>query len=115
MVQSKNILEFKAKPCTFLDLKISRNTDLGSSWLLLRDMPQLRAGKVQGQCAQSQSRLGGSGQIGSTSDFIIAVQDANMNKTGQFRFTPPTHALLAFKRALQEYHGEGALEGRMTR
>jgi len=42
-------------------------------------------------------------------------QDANMNKTGQFRFTPPTHALLAFKRALEEYHGEGALEGRMTR
>ena len=38
-----------------------------------------------------------------------------MNKTGQFRFTPPTHALLAFKRALEEYHGEGALEGRMTR
>ena len=46
---------------------------------------------------------------------IIAVQDANMNKTGQFRFTPPTHALLAFKRALEEYHCEGALEGRMTR
>ena len=46
---------------------------------------------------------------------IIAVQDANMNKTGQFRFTPPTHALLAFKRALEEYHAEGALEGRMTR
>ena len=115
MVQSKNILEFKAKPCKLLDLKISRNTVPGSSWLLLRDLPQLRAGEVQGQRAQSQSRPGGSGQICSTSDFILAVQDANMNKTGQFRFTPPTHALLAFKRALEEYHGEGALEGRMTR
>ena len=38
-----------------------------------------------------------------------------MNKTGQFRFTPPTHTLLAFKKALEEYHAEGGLEGRMTR
>ena len=45
----------------------------------------------------------------------ISFQDANMNKTGQFRFTPPTHTLLAFKQALEEYHAEGGLEGRMTR
>ena len=45
----------------------------------------------------------------------ISFQDANMNKTGQFRFTPPTHTLLAFKKALEEYHAEGGLEGRMTR
>ena len=44
-----------------------------------------------------------------------SLQDANMNKTGQFRFTPPTHTLLAFKKALEEYHAEGGLEGRMTR
>ena len=45
----------------------------------------------------------------------LTLQDANMNKIGQFRFTPPTHTLLAFKKALEEYHAEGGLEGRMTR
>ena len=38
-----------------------------------------------------------------------------MNKTGQFRFTPPTHTLLAFRQALEEYQAEGGLEGRMIR
>jgi 2-aminoethylphosphonate-pyruvate transaminase len=34
---------------------------------------------------------------------------------GQFRFTPPTHALLAFHRALQELEAEGGVTGRAAR
>lgn len=34
---------------------------------------------------------------------------------GQFRFTPPTHVVLAFRRALQELHEEGGVAGRCAR
>jgi 2-aminoethylphosphonate-pyruvate transaminase len=36
-------------------------------------------------------------------------------KNGQFRFTPPTHALLAFNQALDELKAEGGVEGRLAR
>ena len=39
-------------------------------------------------------------------------QWAAMEKTAQFRFTPPTHALVAFHEALQEHEAEGGVEGR---
>jgi 2-aminoethylphosphonate-pyruvate transaminase len=35
-----------------------------------------------------------------------------MEKNGQWRFTPPTHCILAFDRALQEFEAEGGVEGR---
>jgi len=38
----------------------------------------------------------------------LYAQWANMEKTRQFRFTPPTHAILAFQKALQEWEAEGA-------
>ena len=37
------------------------------------------------------------------------------DKNGQFRFTPPTHALLAFHQALDELDGEGGVAGRAGR
>ena len=36
-------------------------------------------------------------------------------KNGQFRYTPPTHALLAFAQALDEMESEGGVEGRGAR
>ncbi len=36
-------------------------------------------------------------------------------KNGQFRFTPPTHAVLAFDRALSELEAEGGVRGRNAR
>lgn len=39
----------------------------------------------------------------------------NLDKTGQFRFTPPTHTLLAFKKAVEEFWQEGGVEGRASR
>lgn len=38
-----------------------------------------------------------------------------LEKTGQFRFTPPTHALLAFQQALAELDQEGGVAGRAAR
>ena len=39
----------------------------------------------------------------------------NLDKTSQFRFTPPTHTILAFKQALTEFWKEGGVEGRANR
>ena len=38
-----------------------------------------------------------------------------LEKNGQFRFTPPTHALVAFHEALKEHEKEGGVEARGTR
>ncbi len=38
-----------------------------------------------------------------------------MNKTGQWRFTPPTHAVAAFLHALKLHAEEGGQEGRLAR
>ena len=38
-----------------------------------------------------------------------------MEKNGQFRFTPPTHALVAFHQALREHAEEGGVEARGAR
>merc|ERR1711957_980007 len=45
----------------------------------------------------------------------LYAQWKNLDETSQFRFTPPTHAILAFRQALQEWFEEGAVEGRAGR
>lgn len=47
--------------------------------------------------------------------FDIYDQWSSMEATGQFRYTPPTHAVLAFQQALLEYEQEGGLVGRAGR
>ncbi|MBI3454143.1 MAG: 2-aminoethylphosphonate--pyruvate transaminase [Rhodospirillales bacterium] len=42
-------------------------------------------------------------------------QWVNMEKTKQWRFTPPTHVIAAFDRALAEHAAEGGVEGRGAR
>lgn len=42
-------------------------------------------------------------------------QWANMQKTRQWRFTPPTHCILAFAQALAEFDDEGGVDGRGRR
>ena len=42
-------------------------------------------------------------------------QWGSMEKNGQWRFTPPTHAILAFSKALDEFEQEGGVEGRGAR
>ncbi|WP_342651187.1 2-aminoethylphosphonate--pyruvate transaminase [Pseudomonas sp. REB1044] len=38
-----------------------------------------------------------------------------MEKTGQWRFTPPTHSVVAFLKALEQHEAEGGVQGRLTR
>lgn len=45
----------------------------------------------------------------------IVEQYLALEKNGQFRFTPPTHAILAFKKALECLEQEGGFEGRGKR
>ncbi len=42
-------------------------------------------------------------------------QWVGLESDGQFRFTPPTHAILAFHQALLEIEAEGGVEGRAAR
>ena len=54
------------------------------------------------------------GQARSLSLDLLA-QLRGLDRDGQFRFTPPTHALLAFDRALSELQAEGGPAGRARR
>jgi 2-aminoethylphosphonate-pyruvate transaminase len=45
----------------------------------------------------------------------LLEQWRGLERTGQFRFTPPTHALLAFDQALRELDAEGGVSGRHAR
>src|SRR5271157_3573970 len=45
----------------------------------------------------------------------LHAQWAGLEADGQFRFTPPTHALLAFHQALVELESEGGVSGRAAR
>ena len=45
----------------------------------------------------------------------LLAQLLHLEKDGQFRFTPPTHSIIAFHQALLELEEEGGVEGRSTR
>ena len=45
----------------------------------------------------------------------LFAQHIDMQKNGQFRYTPPTHAILAFHKALLELEAEGGPDARMRR
>ncbi len=45
----------------------------------------------------------------------VHAQWANMEKTGQWRFTPPTHVVAAFLKALDLHDAEGGAPGRLAR
>ena len=45
----------------------------------------------------------------------VHAQWTTMNKTGQWRFTPPTHVVVAFLEALKAHEAEGGVAGRNAR
>jgi 2-aminoethylphosphonate-pyruvate transaminase len=45
----------------------------------------------------------------------LYAQWSGLERDGQFRFTPPTHTLLAFHQALVEHEAEGGVAGRAAR
>jgi 2-aminoethylphosphonate-pyruvate transaminase len=64
------------------------------------------ARRVQLDSAKGQAR---------TLSLDLHAQWAGLEKDGQFRFTPPTHVLLAFRQALEELDAEGGVAGRGAR
>jgi 2-aminoethylphosphonate-pyruvate transaminase len=64
--------------------------------------------------ARRESLLKSEGRARTLSLDLLA-QWKGLEKDGQFRFTPPTHALLAFAQALQELRDEGGIAGRGAR
>lgn len=54
---------------------------------------------------------------GSARSFALDLhaQWRGLERDGQFRFTPPTHAILAFAQALLEFEAEGGVPGRAAR
>jgi 2-aminoethylphosphonate-pyruvate transaminase len=52
--------------------------------------------------------------VGNSPSLSLDLYDqwTTMEKTRQWRFTPPTHVLLAFDQALNEFEEEGGVEGR---
>ncbi|WP_204114965.1 2-aminoethylphosphonate--pyruvate transaminase [Shimia biformata] len=55
--------------------------------------------------------------VGNSSSLSLDLHDqwAHMEKTGQWRFTPPTHVVAAFLEALNQHHAEGGVAGRGAR
>lgn len=66
-------------------------------------------------CIMNKSILDVEGKNARSLVLNLLDQVDNMNKTGQFRFTPPTHVLAAFKHALDVFLKEGGVEGRHAR
>ncbi len=64
--------------------------------------------------AKQESLLATDGYARSMS-FNLLAQWQGLEANGQFRFTPPTHTLLAFHQALLELWAEGGVEGRANR
>jgi len=64
--------------------------------------------------ARRQALLETEGYARSLSLNLLA-QWQDLEANGQFRFTPPTHALLAFEQALKELNEEGGVAGRAAR
>ncbi len=64
--------------------------------------------------AQREALLATAGFARSVSLDLLA-QWKGLEADGQFRLTPPTHALLAFHQALRELDAEGGVEGRAAR
>lgn len=54
---------------------------------------------------------------GNATTLVLDLYDQHrtFEKTGQYRFTPPIHVIVAFHAALQEFWAEGGVEGRGAR
>jgi 2-aminoethylphosphonate-pyruvate transaminase len=57
------------------------------------------------------------GAKGNATTLVLDLHDQwqNLEKTGQYRFTPPIHVIVAFHQALKEFEAEGGVSGRGAR
>ncbi len=68
-----------------------------------------------GFCIARQSALEASEDNSPSLSLDLHDQWQAMEKNGQWRFTPPTHVILAFDQALREFEAEGGVAGRGAR
>ena len=68
-----------------------------------------------GFCIARQSALEASAGNSPALSLDLHDQWQAMESNGQWRFTPPTHVILAFDQALKEFEAEGGVEGRGAR
>jgi 2-aminoethylphosphonate-pyruvate transaminase len=68
-------------------------------------------GFVIARRAALESSAGNSGSLA----LDLVDQWQYMQKTGQWRFTPPTHVLAALRAAIDQYRAEGGLPARLSR
>jgi len=66
-------------------------------------------------CVAKKSELVKTEGLARTLSLDLYSQWAGLEKNKQFRFTPPTHALLAFGQAMKEHKAEGGAAGRRAR
>lgn len=64
--------------------------------------------------ARKEALVAGEGNAHSLS-LDLHDQWVAMERTGQWRFTPPTHAIIAFDKAMDEFFAEGGVDGRGRR
>jgi len=62
-----------------------------------------------------KDKLEAEGDNARTLSLDMKANWAGLEAGGQFRFTPPTHALLAFHQAMKEHKAEGGVLGRQAR
>jgi 2-aminoethylphosphonate-pyruvate transaminase len=60
-------------------------------------------------------KLQSEGKFARSMSLDLLAQWKGLEGNGQFRFTPPCHALLAFRQALAEHEAEGGVSGRYSR
>jgi 2-aminoethylphosphonate-pyruvate transaminase len=65
-----------------------------------------------GFCIARRAALGATNGNSPSLSLDLYDQWTAMEKNGQWRFTPPTHCILAFDRALDEFEAEGGVAGR---
>jgi len=63
----------------------------------------------------NKNTLKGTSGFARTMSLDLFAQWQGLESNGQFRFTPPTHSILAFYQALQELEMEGGIAGRQER
>lgn len=66
-------------------------------------------------CIARRSALEQTAGWSRTLSLDLHAQWLGLEKNGQFRFTPPTHAMLAFRQAIEELKMEGGVAGRQAR
>ena len=66
-------------------------------------------------CLARRSALDKTAGRSRTLSLDLHAQWKGLESSGQFRFTPPTHAVLAFRQALEELKLEGGVGGRQAR